>query len=205
MPGELKCNENEVLNILSMLNAISANLQNAANSLNGIDAEASSLGVSNLNVSQVLENISANKEEINNIIQCIDNLLAELATAEQSNVETVRALEEDLLKLKFALSTILNSDGEYKVRITDEGLGLWKDGVEYNIISEEINVKNIGNIRYFILEPENVDPNIPTILCLDGDGPSAVSGLDTNAVKGAIESVDGGKRLYGEIRKSRWI
>lgn len=213
MPGEMRFNEYEVSNILGTLNNVCATLQNAANSLNGIDAEASSLGVSNLNVSQVQQNISANKGKINNIIQCINNILNELTNAEQKNVGIVGIfgrIKGALNGLKNTFSTIaflnnVNSDGEYKVKITGKGAVLWKDGVEYTIAIEEINAGNIGKLRCFILEPENADHNIPTVLCLDGDGASAVSGLDTNAVKGAIESVDGGKRLYGEIRKSRWI
>lgn len=124
MAREIMCKEDGVLNIIGALNAICIDLQNVENDLNGTEADASSLGVTNLDISQVQENINASQKTIKNIIQYIKSLLDGLTDAEQKNIGIIDELITTFTKVvKAAKYTIsITNDGIEKVLHIPEGM-----------------------------------------------------------------------------------
>ena len=116
MSGEIMCNEAEVFNILGGLNAICTSLQSSMSDLNGMDADASRLGLANFNTSQAKENIGAVKKEINNIIEIINDLLKEFANAEELNIEII----DKLLDIYIFNNTLGETTSEILRKVAEE-------------------------------------------------------------------------------------
>lgn len=205
MSGKIKCDEDEITDVLSKLGALNEKLSSAKGVLSEINT--SDLDLPALNVSTVCNNIQNNINSINAVIGSIMQIIAEMNIAENNNLDIIKGillgavngakyLIDNATTLSFLLQNDISSQG-IDVKFTDNGVELWKGNIKYNVKCESVFIEGSGTFRCFVMEPENPEANIPTAFILDGHGASAVSNVATDNVIKSIESIGGAASVFG--------
>lgn len=160
-------------NALQEFGKVLKHLQQAESILSGIDTSGMTI---DLQIDSIIAIINGSKSKIGTILSSVMSVLNELNQAEIDNTTLTEELLGD------ALTFFGNADTSNSEK-TAQLYELWKAHVQYNYSSG-----SAGSYRYFMLEPENADPNIPTVFLIDGDGPSGLVECNNNYIDSLMRS-----------------
>lgn len=155
-------------NVLQDLSKILINLQEAESILSGIDTSGLSI---DLQIGSIISIIKGSKDKVESAaISCINALVDDLNQSESESIKAINELFGDA-----------NDTDVSKAETANRLYQLWKANIQYNY-----SYGVAGSYRYYMIEPEDADPNIPTLFCFDGAGLSHLAGYSETGMEELI-------------------